>query len=90
MALRALIYLKGGIAWQSDMLSVGNIVNVNGMSFLANASGSGTQRHRLRHSLVQCPGVNGAGTPLAGVIGFPVSITEREHIVKAGVNYRFW
>jgi hypothetical protein len=31
-----------------------------------------------------------AGTPLAGVTGFPVSITENEHIVKAGVNYRFW
>jgi opacity protein-like surface antigen len=29
------------------------------------------------------------GTPLAGVTGFPVSITENEHIVKAGVNYRF-
>ena len=30
------------------------------------------------------------GTPLAGVTGFPVSITESEHIIKAGVNYRFW
>jgi len=31
-----------------------------------------------------------AGTPLAGITGFPVSVTENEHIVKAGVNYRFW
>ena len=42
-AERALIYLKGGVAWQSDNFSVGNSVNVNGMGFMANASGSGTQ-----------------------------------------------
>ena len=31
-----------------------------------------------------------AGTPLAGITSIPFSITESEHIVKAGVNYRFW
>jgi len=33
-----------------------------------------------------------AGTPLAALSGVqvPVSITENEHIIKAGVNYRFW
>ena len=32
-----------------------------------------------------------AGTPLAALSGVqvPVSITENEHIIKAGVNYRF-
>jgi outer membrane immunogenic protein len=31
-----------------------------------------------------------AGTPLAGITSIPFSITENEHVVKAGVNYRFW
>ena len=33
-----------------------------------------------------------AGTGLAGLSGVqvPASITESEHIIKAGVNYRFW
>jgi outer membrane immunogenic protein len=114
---RSLIYLKGGVAWQSDNFSVGNTASINGTTIIANASGSGTQTggllgmgieyaflpnwsakieynfidfgtHSFNAPVSTVPSL--AGTPLAGVTGFPVSITESEHIVKAGVNYRFW
>jgi outer membrane immunogenic protein len=114
---RALIYLKGGVAWQGDNFSAGNSVNVGGTTFAANASGSGTQTGGLlgmgveyaflpnwsakieynyinfgTHSFnapINAPTLG--GTPLAVLPGaVPVSITENEHIVKAGVNYRFW
>ena len=40
---RALIYLKGGVAWEGSNFSVGNSITGGGMSLAANASGSGTQ-----------------------------------------------
>jgi outer membrane immunogenic protein len=40
---RALIYLKGGVAWEGSNFTVGNSVNVAGTTLAASASGSGTQ-----------------------------------------------
>src|SRR5262249_2631419 len=40
---RALIYLKGGVAWEGSNFTVGNSVTVAGMTFAANANGSGIQ-----------------------------------------------
>ena len=40
---RALIYLKGGVAWEGSNFSVGNSITGGGMTLAANASGSGTQ-----------------------------------------------
>src|SRR3984957_11140879 len=116
---RALIYLKGGVAWEGSNFSVGNSITAGGMSLAANASGSGTQTGGLlgmgveyaflpnwsakieynyidygTRSFNSSISTNSgfAGTGLAALSGaqVPVSITENEHIIKAGVNYRFW
>ena len=115
---RALIYLKGGVAWEGSNFSVGNSVTAGGMSLAANASGSGTQTGGLlgmgveyaflpnwsakleynyidfgTRSFNASIGTNAgfAGTGLAALSGVqvPTSITESEHIIKAGVNYHF-
>jgi outer membrane immunogenic protein len=115
---RALIYLKGGVAWEGSNFTVGNSVTVAGTTFAANASGSGTQvggllgmgieyaflpnwSAKLEYNYIDfgtrsfnatiAANASFAGTPLAALSGVtvPTSITENEHIVKAGVNYRF-
>ena len=115
---RALIYLKGGVAWEGSNFTVGNSVTVAGTTLAANASGSGTQvggllgmgieyaflpnwSAKLEYNYVDfgtrsfnatiAANASFAGTGLAGLAGVtvPTSITENEHIVKAGVNYRF-
>ena len=40
---RALIYVKGGLAWEEANFNVGNTIGVGGTTFTVNASGSGTQ-----------------------------------------------
>jgi outer membrane immunogenic protein len=115
---RALIYLKGGVAWEGSNFTVGNSVTVAGTTFAANASGSGTQvggllgmgieyaflpnwSAKLEYNYIDfgtrsfnasiAANASFAGTPLAALSGVtvPTSITENEHIVKAGVNDRF-
>ena len=116
---RALIYLKGGAAWEGSNFAVGNSVNIGGTTFAANANGSGTQTGgllgmgveyaflpnwsaKLEYNYIDygtrsfnasiATNAAFAGTGLAGLSGVqvPASITESEHIIKAGVNYRFW
>jgi outer membrane immunogenic protein len=113
---RALIYLKGGVAWEGSNFTVGNSVNVAGTTLAANASGSGTQvggllgmgveyaflpnwSAKLEYNYIDFGtrsfnatlNASFAGTPLAPLAGVtvPTSVTENEHIIKAGVNYRF-
>ena len=40
---RALIYSRGGAAWEGLNFAVGNSVDIGGTTFAANANGSGTQ-----------------------------------------------
>jgi outer membrane immunogenic protein len=113
---RALVYLKGGAAWESANFSAGNSITVGGTTFAANASVSGIQTggllgmgieyaflpnwsakieynfidfgsHTFNTPISTTPAIGAVGAVLAA--GIPVSITENEHIIKAGVNYRF-
>ena len=116
---RALIYLKGGVAWEGSNFSVGNSITAGGTTLAANASGSGTQTGGLlgmgveyaflpnwsakieynyidygtrsfNSSISTNSGFAGTGLAALSGVQVPVSITENEHIIKAGVNYRFW
>jgi outer membrane immunogenic protein len=115
---RALIYLKGGVAWEGSNFTVGNSVTVAGTTLAANASGSGTQvggllgmgveyaflpnwSAKLEYNYIDfgtrsfnatiAANASFAATPLAPLSGVsvPTSVTENEHIIKAGMNYRF-
>jgi len=113
---RALIYLKGGVAWEEASFSVGNTLTFAGTSFTMNASGSGTQTGgllgmgmeygflthwsaKIEYNFIDfgnrsfsapisaTPPL--AGMPLAGLNAIPVTTTENQHIIKAGVNW-YW
>ena len=112
----ALIYLKGGLAWEEANFSVGNTLSVGGTPFTVNASGSGTQTGGLlgmgveymfltnlsakieynfidfgsrSFSVPISTNPSPAGMPLAGLTAIPVSTTENQHIIKAGLNW-YW
>jgi opacity protein-like surface antigen len=62
---RALIYLKGGVAWEGSNFTVGNSINVAGTTLLANASGSGiTDGRVVRYGCGVC-----IPTELVGKVG---------------------
>ncbi len=115
---KALVFIKGGVAWEESKYALGNSISIGGIgTFAANASASSTQvggllamgieyaflpnwsakieynfidfgSHTVNFPITTTPAIGGViGATLAA--GVPVSINEFQHIVKAGVNYRF-
>lgn len=121
---RALVYLKGGAAWQHSNYSFGNSISVTapGTAFSASANASasdtrlgvllgtgieygflpnwsakieynfmdfGSRTLNFPLSVAATGLVLSPKTAAAFAAGVPVSIKDFDHVIKAGVNYRF-
>ncbi len=114
---RALLYLKGGVAWVDSDYSIGNsatigFTGVGSTTIAANASQSATRTGgllgtgieyaflpnwsaKIEYNFIDIAknsyNFNFTTVPATtGVPGIPIAIDESIHVIKAGVNWKFW
>ncbi len=113
---KALLYLKGGVAWVDSDYTIGNSATIGlggaSASIAANAAASATRTGGLLGTGIEYAflpnwsakieynyidigkdtyNFNFSTVPATtGVPAIPIAINESVHVIKAGVNWRFW